>query len=267
MHSEFAMRLQTFFFIFFLIISMTNLMGEIKIIGHRGLSAEAPENTLASYKKALERGVDVIECDVHMTKDGEIVASHDPRVPFDEQQCTHTMISQMPLAQIRTYNVGAWFAENFFEEKIPLLEEILSLPLQGKAVMIEMKSEHTDPKAFAQAIARVITKHKEVSVFLATFEGELMDQLQSLNLGVPLIALCSSYHQLTQNFPSIPEYVGIEFYNCSKSVIDKLHEQKKKVWCWTVDSPKVAKRLAQSGVDGIITNDPQIIKDAIQEVR
>jgi len=94
----------------------------VTIFAHRGDSAHAPENTLAAFELAAERGADGIELDAKLTADGEIVVIHDPAV--DRTTDGTGMVAEMSLAALRELDAGSWFGDTFKGEQIPTLAEV-----------------------------------------------------------------------------------------------------------------------------------------------
>jgi len=132
-----------------------------RIVAHRGASFEAPENTLAAFKRAWALGVEAVELDVRVTKDGEVVVFHDPttlRIGGVDRA-----IADQTFAELRTLDVGAWKHIKYRGERIPTLAEALSTMPGGRTMFVEIKSD----KATAPAIAQVIRDAHPTSVTIA----------------------------------------------------------------------------------------------------
>jgi len=107
------------------------------VIGHRGAAGDAPENTLASFNLAWQRGADGVEGDFYLSADGHIVCIHDAdtqRVAGEKH-----LVAKTTLADLRKLDVGVWKGEKWRGEKIPTLEEVLATVPQGKKIFIELK--------------------------------------------------------------------------------------------------------------------------------
>lgn len=97
----------------------------IPVLGHRGICAKYPENTLVSFAAAIDLGVDLIEFDVNVTKDGELVVIHDNEI---DRTSNHTGLTRdYTLAELKTFDFGGWFGEEFKGAQIPTLREVLEL--------------------------------------------------------------------------------------------------------------------------------------------
>jgi len=139
-----------------------------EIIGHRGSCADRPENTLASYRRAIEAGATVAECDVRTTKDGFLVSSHDPHV--DRTSNGTGVIAEMTLAELKKLDFGSRFDPKFKDERMPTLREILEL-CKGKIhVMLDLKEEG---EAYADRITAEVKKYsnqKEIVLGIRSVE-------------------------------------------------------------------------------------------------
>ena len=111
-----------------------------EIIAHRGFSSQAPENTLSAFRLAWERGADACETDLHLTKDGNIVVTHDEnlkRVSGEDKSVAHSA-----LKELLTLDVGSWMGPKWKGEKIPTLDQALAtMPVGKKRFFLEIKPE------------------------------------------------------------------------------------------------------------------------------
>lgn len=155
-------RIEERAFLFFGMIFMLSFQGmayEVtkKVIAHRGLSSQYPENTIISFRWALETKADYIECDVHLTSDHVPVVIHDE----DLSRTTngHGRVGDYPLTALRQLTAGYMdkFGTKFYKEKIPTLREVLDLVLGGskKSLLIEIKYRKDDP-AYRERVGRIV---------------------------------------------------------------------------------------------------------------
>jgi glycerophosphoryl diester phosphodiesterase len=112
-----------------------NVEGKEKVIcvAHRGGAGCAPENTPAAFKKAIALGADMVECDIHLSKDGHMVVIHDDRL--DRTTNGKGLVREKTLAELKALDAGSWYGGEFAGEKISTLEELLDLA-QGKVEVI-----------------------------------------------------------------------------------------------------------------------------------
>ncbi len=118
-----------------------------KIVAHRGDMEHFPENTLASFQSAIDKGADIIELDVHQTKDGEIVVHHD--YYLDRHTNGKGFIENYTLTELKRLDAGSWRGEKFAGENIPTLDEILSIGKGKVGFEVEIK---TPIKSFAKDV-------------------------------------------------------------------------------------------------------------------
>src|SRR5256886_16194559 len=110
------------------------------VIAHRGASGNAPENTLAAFKKAVALGATFIETDLQLSRDAHFVAIHDTTV--DRTTNGQGAVHDMTLADLRRLDAGSWFGSEFAGERIPTLEEILEFSKKNDVVFyLEIKPE------------------------------------------------------------------------------------------------------------------------------
>lgn len=115
----------------------------VTIIAHRGFSGVAPENSLAAFQKAIDIGADMIEFDVMMSKDGEVIVMHDDTL--DRTTTGKGPVKNFTLSQLKTLDIGSWFAPQFKDEKVPTLREVLEMAKGKIKVNIEIKMSSVDP--------------------------------------------------------------------------------------------------------------------------
>lgn len=234
------------------------------VIAHRGASRVAPENTLAALKKAIEYGADYAECDVYQTKDGEIVLFHD-----DEMERTtgkEGMIWDYTLAELKGLEAGSWFKEAFRGEPIPTLREAIQL-VKGKIKLdIEIKVSGRDPEIAEKVVDVIRSENLGKACMVTSFEKSAIEKVKEI---AP--ELITGFIFDEEHPPDIFE--GNWEYVCSsRNIVDEAFMQKarqrgKKVFVWTVNYPMEMKRLIDLGVDGIITDVPDVLKNVLNSIK
>lgn len=238
--------------------------------GHRGASAYAPENTLASFNLAFDLGADGVELDVSLTKDGVPVVMHDNRV--DRTTDGHGAVGEMTLAEIKRLDAGAQFNTKFRGERIPTLEEVLSTVGKRGIVNIELKSGKLPNVGLETvAIAKVIEETNAVDrVIISSFNHFALHRMHDIDARLPLGYLY--FNRVTISFPYLetrplarptalhPRYVVVtpQFMRWARGK----HYQ---INTWTVDEPEEIRRLIALGVDSVMTNKPDVLKQVLQE--
>ena len=161
----------------------------ISVVGHRGAAGLAPENTLASFRKALEIGVDIVELDVHLTKDGHVVAIHDSNVRRTSNG--RGEVADLTLTQIKALDAGSWFDKAFAHEVIPTLGEVLDLVDGQSKVLIEIKwPKRGIYEGIMEKVLHIIKDKNAASwCIVQSFDPRYLQELIEASMSVP-------FHQL-----------------------------------------------------------------------
>lgn len=150
-------------------------MSRPRIVAHRGASHDAPENTLPAFRRAWELGVECVELDVHLTRDGEVVVMHDAttkRIGGRDRR-----IDEQTLAELRELDVGGWKNPAFANERIPLLADVLATTPRGRTVFVEIKSGPTTVDAVAKVIEKANVRARGANVALQAFDAPTLAAL------------------------------------------------------------------------------------------
>jgi glycerophosphoryl diester phosphodiesterase len=246
----------------------------IQVHGHRGARAMRPENTLPAFEYAIAQGVDALELDMAVTKDNVIVVSHDP--VLEAPVCTgpreKAVIHELTLAEVREWDCGAKQNPAFPKQqavpgtKMPTLEEVFALAPKGKFLFnIETKSfvdkpELTPPpEEFARMVLAAIRRHHlEARVVLQSFDFRTLIAMKKL---APQIKLSALYSGPAKDFVAIGREAGAGIVSPLAALVTveqvkAAHAAGMEVLPWTVNTPEEWERLANAGVDGIISDDP-----------
>ena len=235
----------------------------VLIIGHRGASNIAPENTLKAFQKAIELGADYIEFDIHQSKDGEIVIMHDANTYAITGN--KGLIKKMTLTELRMLDCGEG-------ERIPTLLELIRIAKGKIGLQIEIKA-----KNLAENLVKILRKEDlvETSIISSFLHDELL-KLQKIEPKLKLATLEPiitgwsknwEYHSEILNKAIDNNYFAIHpRYNLvNQELINHAHKNNIKVNIWTVNSKAVMKKFIQMGVDGIITDNIQNAKKVLNK--
>jgi len=237
------------------------------VIAHRGASGDAPENTLAAFRKAVEAGAGFIETDLQLSRDARLVALHDDTL--DRTTNGLGPVSAKTVEELRKLDAGAWFSSDssrgdgprsFAGERIPTVQEILAFAREHDiGLYLEMKapvvsgSEH--------AIVGALRSGNEItrSVVLSFHLG-VLSQVRRLE---PLIVTGYLYSAEVPDAVAVAQAVGAGTRQLlpradliTPELVAEAHRKDLRVVAWTVNAPEQAKALAAAGVDGIITDFP-----------
>ena len=178
------------------------------IVGHRGASYLAPENTLVSFRTAKALGADGIEMDVQMTKDKKLVIAHD--FVTDRVSNAHYDIFNTDLETLRQLDFGSWKSPDYAGEKIPTLEEVLEIGRDMKMMHIELKPYFDRDKDFvARVLDAVVNMGCEDKVVLTSFQYDLLRQIKEQMPEMRTAALFLNMESTHFPPPSLWEDLGL----------------------------------------------------------
>jgi glycerophosphoryl diester phosphodiesterase len=246
------------------------------VFAHRGAAAERPENTLASFRRALELGADALETDVHLTADGEIVAAHDE----DGARMTGVAraLRSATLAEIQSWDAGYGFVDARGNRpfqgqgyRIPSLHELLT-ELPATRLNVDLKTE--EPALVERFIAIVREHAAEERVIAASFFRSTLVHLRrrgwrgESSLSQTEFLRCWLIpNWIERRAPAtraqIPTHAGPLKFATART-LKKLRQLGLQVDYWTINDRNEAVRLVALGVDGIMTDDPARIVPAVR---
>lgn len=250
----------------------------ISVIAHRGASARAPELTFAAYDLAVEQGAHVLEIDVQMTADGELVLLHDDTLDRTArgpaESCTGAVTART-LAELEACDFGSWFNEEhpefanpeFVGLAIPTMAEVAERYGPEVGYLIETKSPEEQP-GMEQALLDVLdeaglTGEAAGDVVVQSFSADSLQLMHGLRPELPLVQLLSVDalpidEGLLDEIRAYAVGVGPLYALVDQPMVDAAHARCLRVTPWTVDDPAEMTRLLDLGVDGLITNLPDV---------
>jgi len=239
------------------------------IIAHRGASEYAPENTLAAFQLAAEQDADAIELDVDLTRDGQVVVMHDATI--DRTTDGYGRVNDLTLAEIRRVDAGAWKSAEFKGEHVPLLEEVFEAVGQRMLINVEIKGMSLRGTGVEAKVAALIEKHGLLDrVLLSSFNPFALRRVKQVNarLACGLLSQPNSPIFLRKAWlaPLIPNLNARHphYSQVNRAVVDEFHALGLGVNVWTVNQAGVARAMAQAGVDGLLGDDPVLIRETLE---
>jgi glycerophosphoryl diester phosphodiesterase len=239
-----------------------------KVIGHRGAKAYAPENTLSSFHAAADLGIEWVEMDVKITKDGEAIIFHDDEL----DRCTGAsgLVAETTFSDIRDLDAGSWFGESFIGEKIPTLEEALDvIHSRGMGVNIEIKpcpGRETETAEIVLDIATRLWPDDAPKPLISSFSHVSLETALDMIEEWPRGFLMDEH---LDNWQELFEYLKCETINIdgrkrSREEIEEYIETQKPILAYTINDPEKARELVRWGVDGFFSDNPDVIREAVE---
>jgi glycerophosphoryl diester phosphodiesterase len=242
-------------------------------IAHRGASAAAPPNTLSAFKRALELGADGVELDVHLSADGVPVVIHDFTV--DATTDGSGRVVDMTLAQLEQLDAGSYFDPAFAGERIPTLKQVLEAIGSRLFLNIELKTTSLRDNGLERAVVALIerhsTDHRQRSgsrVLLSSFNPISLRRAKRIAPHIPVGLLYAPDLPLPLRRAWLAFLVRHEARHPEHSMVNARYmawarQRGYQVNTWTVDDPDEMRRLVALGVDGIITNVPDVLRNVL----
>ena len=245
------------------------------VVAHRGASHDAPENTLPAFRLAWEQGADAIEGDFYLTKDGQIVCTHDRVTGRLNPGKLKLQVADATLAELQALDVGSWKGDRWKGERMPTLAEVFATVPAGKRVLIEVKCGPEILPALEKEIGKGALRPEQITIisfqaavilgakksfpdikafWLTSFKldkksGELTPTRESIFKTLQKVSAdglsCGDHDSLTAEFLSSVREAGCEAH------------------CWTVDDPGRARALVAMGMQSVTTNRPAAIRAAL----
>lgn len=218
-------------------------------IGHRGAAGHAPENTLASFQKALDFRVDGVELDIHQCASGELIVIHDETV--DRTTNGNGIVTEMTLAELKQLDAGNG-------EKLPTLTELLDFLDRRILVMIEIKAEGL-AKPTVQLIERYVKKGWRYDQFqVISFDHHQLLEIHQLNAQIPtganIAAIPIHYAEYATHAKAHAANPCIN--HISEAFVKDAHARKLQVFTWTPNTHNLISKARSLGVDGILSDYP-----------
>lgn len=236
-------------------------------IAHRGASHLAPENTLSAVRSALALGADMVEVDIRRTADGALVLMHDAtlarttdavrvlpsRAPWRVQDLT--------LDEIRTLDAGSWKSSTFAGEVVPTLEEAWEVTDRaGTRLLVEVKEPTAHPGIERDVADLVRSRGVGTGVVVQSFDTPAMHRLVHEVPGLRVGVLTPVPARRLPALATWATYLNPHHLLVDDAYVDRVHAAGLTCLPWTVDDPRRIRRLLRAGVDGVISNRPDLVR-------
>ncbi len=247
-----------------------------KVIAHRGANKKAPQNTLPAFVTAINEGTDGFETDVHLSKDGIPVICHNYTI--DATSDGRGAINDYTLEELRKFDFGSYFSEEFKNTSLPTLREFLEITSESKAEIINIELKCPLDGNIAHLVEETLNEVKRFGcldrVIISSFSPEVLKTVKEID------SRCRTAFLYPINNPAVCRMILYPFFMVKKIGCDLIHPASVvlsrrivtvahalgiKVNVWTVNDRKTIIRMLEMGVDGIITDMPLETREIIDE--
>ncbi len=252
-------------------------MAKCNVIAHRGANRVAPQNTMDAFKNAIKFKADGFETDVHMTSDGVPVICHNYTV--DKTSDGKGEIAKRTLEQLRRLDFGSYFHHSFKGTKMPTLDEFLALSQKArlKVINIEIKSPLNKDYTIADKIIEAVRAYNLFdNLLISSFDPDLLVYIKDIDEKCKTGFLYSpdkpiTYKRVLGHEIDFAKSIGADAIHphrmfVNKALVDAAHADGIMINPWTVNKEKEIKKLVLLGVDGVITDVPNVAKKVISEL-
>ncbi|MDQ8734730.1 glycerophosphodiester phosphodiesterase [Paenibacillus sp. LHD-38] len=224
----------------------------VLLSAHRGDSLEAPENSLAAVRSSVEQGIDAVEIDVQLTKDGVAVLHHDYNL--QRMAGVPKRVNELTYDEVARLNIGNRGGGLDESEQIPMLAEVLA-EVQAKAKLIVDLKPYGPGEELAKEVVALIEQFDMVQdCYIQSFDRQTLQQIRQLNpdirIGQILYFAVGDLSLLDVDFYTIEQVMLTETF------VERAHKKGREVWVWTVNSERNLKEVLKFEIDGIITDFP-----------
>ncbi|TBL72695.1 glycerophosphodiester phosphodiesterase [Paenibacillus thalictri] len=233
-------------------------------IAHRGAKGLAPENTLAAFRLGMEHGCEGIELDIHLSADGEIIVCHDESL--DRTTNGTGAIRGLTLSEIKSYDAGEWFGEQYRGETVPTLGEVFDLVPASIMINVEVK-DHVDEQIERKLVDFLRERGRLDNVVVSSFDHQCVRRIKQLEPNVKigllyalnLVEPAAYAHAFDVDVYSLhPHFTLVD-----SELMQKAAEYGLVVFPWTVNDEKDLLHVTELGVSGIITDFPGRYRDLL----
>lgn len=231
----------------------------IDVIGHRGAGGVAPENTRSAIEQAISAGAQWVEIDVQETADGEVVVIHDSDLM--KIAGVDLKVWDATVDEITAVDVGSSFDPQFHDERVPTLREILNLCKGRIGIIIELKSYGHGHMLEQRVVDLVEASGSVDEVQCMSLKPSVVAQLKKLRpdwrVGLLLSLAVGDVRSIEADF------LAVNARFATSRMVQKAHEAHKMLYAWTLNDPVSISRMVGRGVDGVITDYPDLAKNVL----
>jgi len=243
----------------FTLLDEIRITDDAQIIAHRGAAGAAPENTMASVRRAIADGADWIEIDVQETADGEVVVIHDS--DFMKLAGVNLRVWEATMEQLAEIDIGSWFASEFAGERLPTLAEVLAEVKGRSRLIVELKYYGHDQQLEQRVIDLIEAEGMQDDTMVMSLEYAGIQKVRALRpdwkVGLLSARAVGDLTRLDADF------LAVNMAMTSPALVRATHAAGKALYVWTVNDALSMSQMMSLGVDGIITDEPQLGREVL----
>ena len=233
----------------------------LEITAHRGASVDYPENTMSAFIGAKELGADWIELDVQQTKDGEIIVSHDTNLL--RVTGVNKDVIDMTYDEIKELDAGSFFDEKFKDEQIPLFKDVVQWAKENNMKLnVELKPTGKE-KDFEKSVIDIMKEYEYEDYCVLTSQVySVLENSKNYDKNIKTVYVMSlAIGDIV--LLDKADYFSVEATNVNKALVNKIHNEGKELYVWTVNTEENIKKMIDYNVDNIITDNISFAKEIV----
>ena len=232
------------------------------IAAHRGDSVRAPENSLPAFKLAVDEEIATwVELDVHQTKDGIIIVSHDDDLSNIGIDLT---VHESTYEELMKYDSGAYFSKDYEGLRLCTLKEALDVLKDKVAVQVEIKPTEYDNHIEEAVIDIIKETNSSLPIAVLSLKEKPLKRIKELDPDFPIIYCTVVATEGIENI-DYADFFSIEESAIDEDLVSRIHEEGKQCFVWTINKEDNVQYLVDCGVDTILTDDPIMMKEALSK--
>lgn len=229
------------------------------VIAHRGAAGAAPENTMASIRKAVEDGADWIEIDVQESADGQVVVIHDRDLM--KLAGVNLKVSDATVPQLEEIDVGSWFSGEFSDQRVPTLDQVLTEVKGRSKLIVELKYYGQDQQLEQRVIDLIEAAGMRDDIMIMSLEYAGIQKIRALRpdwkIGLLSARAIGDLTRLDVDFLAVNSALA------RQPLINSTHRSGKELYVWTINDALTMSQMLSLGVDGLITDEPKMGRDVL----
>lgn len=246
---------------------------EFIVIAHRGASAYYPENTMSSFRAAVEMGADMIELDVLLSKDNIPIVFHDEKL--NAKTNGKGFVKDYTLLELKGLDAGSWFDLKFKNERIPTLREVLEFCKDKILVNVEIKTEAVSELEVGGIEDLVLHLIDELGmnnqIIISSFDYRVLERIDKKNQSIRTALLYDKNQSNRREPVALVKDYGVDAFNFSiRQLNDKwanqLNELEIPFFIYTVNNERKMRKVIEAGAKGVFSDKPDVLKRISEEV-